>query len=93
MVDGIVVECPCDEPRCDNPGHACFLPGSQEPDGGYCSEHAFAHGFCKGCGDFWGGVESFEFINNGWCDNCRAEFDEPDDDEEYAWDTPYEDLP
>ena len=28
-------------------------------------------GFCWGCRTFWGGIESFEFMNpQGLCDNC-----------------------
>lgn len=27
----------------------------------YCSDHAFKHGFCNGCGCFGAGIESFDF--------------------------------
>lgn len=80
----------CEEPGCTEGGWvACRLPDHHETgeEHHYCREHAFAHGYCKGCGDFWGGVESFEFLNNGYCDNCRSQIDadmrdERDDDDE-----------
>lgn len=79
----------CDEPGCELEGRACFLPthdqpaGEDEhPDAYYCAEHAFANGFCRGCGDFWGGVESFEFANGGYCDNCRSAIDAEERDEQ-----------
>ncbi len=60
----------------------------------YCVDHAHQAGFCKGCGGFWGGVESFEFpessLLQGYCYDCREsikhdapEFWGLDDDEEY----------
>lgn len=58
----------------------------------YCSKHAEANGFCCCCGDFWGGIESFEFWHPGLCDNCyddiQAEMDEMMDEEYGPW---YED--
>jgi len=39
----------------------------------FCYEHAGEMGFCLWCGNFYGGVESFEFNNPGKiCDNCRC---------------------
>lgn len=39
-----------------------------------CVECAPKHGFCWMCGQFWGGVESFDF-GPGYCENCRDEID------------------
>lgn len=75
----------------------CYLPDyevdeegfrtNNEPDYYYCWEHADTHGFCKMCGEFWAGIESFEFIHPGFCDNCDDEmerdFDRGFDDEDY----------
>lgn len=75
----------------------CYLPDyevdeegfrtNNEPDYYYCWEHADTHGFCKMCGEFWAGIESFEFIHPGFCDNCDDEmerdFDRDFDDEDY----------
>ena len=75
----------------------CYLPDyevdeegfrtNDEPDYYYCWEHADTHGFCKMCGEFWAGIESFEFIHPGFCDNCDDEmerdFDRGFDDEDY----------
>jgi hypothetical protein len=41
----------------------------------YCGDHIHDKGFCWGCGQFWGGVESFEFSPHGLCPNCQ---DDPD---------------
>jgi hypothetical protein len=77
----------CMEDGCANEGMDCYLPDDREQASyAYCSEHAFDEGFCKGCGQFWGGVESFEFLNGGYCDECRAALDsemsDENDDEE-----------
>lgn len=82
---------PCDHEGCEESiTMPVWLPDSgDDPDGFYCSEHAFYHGFCKGCGYFWGGIESFEF-GNGYCDTCEIELhddvygDTWDDDFDYA---------
>jgi len=36
----------------------------------YCPDHAQENGFCWLCGEFWGGVEEFEFDPSGLCPNC-----------------------
>lgn len=81
----------------------CYLPDTnwQEspPDEWLCPEHAFAHGYCKGCGSFWAGVEDFDF-GNGYCEHCQAEFDhdhEYEDEGDYYgdyWDDyePYDEV-
>ena len=77
------------EPECDEEGCTshftvgCYLPDTDRtnrPDNFYCSEHAEQNGFCKSCGDFWGGVESFEFGEyHGYCDNCAYELERDDE--------------
>lgn len=73
----------CNEAGCPRSGGLvpCYLSGDRY-DGHYCSEHAHANGFCHGCGNFWAGVESFDF-GNGYCENCRYDF--TDDYGEYEW--------
>lgn len=44
----------------------------------YCIKHAKEEGFCWCCGGFWSGVESFDFNNSPFCENCRE--DEYEDD-------------
>ena len=39
----------------------------------YCGDHAEDNGFCVGCGTFSAGLESFDFIHPGLCDNCYDE--------------------
>ena len=39
----------------------------------YCADHAVENGFCCGCGIFCAGIESFDFIHPGLCDNCYDE--------------------
>lgn len=57
-----------------------------EPDYYYCSRHAHKEGFCYGCGQFWGGIESFDFgrgARRGLCENCisSGEFDDEEDED------------
>ncbi|MDZ7970502.1 MAG: hypothetical protein RM368_37190 [Nostoc sp. DedSLP03] len=73
---------------------ACFYPDNEteQPNEYYCTVHAAKHGFCYMCGQFWGGVESFEFAtifggSEGVCEICDylasaelGEFDDDDDD-------------
>lgn len=82
----------CQHDGCDNPGEECTLKNEQGvdvTDGYYCGSHAADHGFCPVCGDFWGGISSFEM--NGMCDHCRDEL-RKDDPEEF-WDGEYDDGP
>lgn len=74
---------------------ACRLPDwgdepkrDDRPDFYYCWEHAQRNGFCKLCGEFWGGVESFDF-GSGFCENCadtvRTDFGEDDYEDQYEY--------
>lgn len=39
----------------------------------YCAKHCQDEGFCWYCGQFWAGVEAFDFSPTGTCPNCRDE--------------------
>lgn len=55
----------------------------------YCWKHAHDSGYCPMCGDFWGGIESFDFGKSDLCENCQDEIDDDSDeydDDEYGWD-------
>lgn len=66
----------CEKDGCAKEGKPCYLPdwgdepSDGKPDFYYCYEHIHSQGFCKMCGQFWAGVESFDF-GNGYCDNCN----------------------
>ncbi len=47
-----------------------------------CSTHHHATGYCYGCGQFFGGIESFEF-GNGLCDDCNQDLCFPDDEDDF----------
>lgn len=66
---------PCQHEGCDRPGMYCTNLAAFEEEWGpefYCSEHAPQHGYCQACGDFWGGISSFEAT--GFCDHCWSEW-------------------
>lgn len=70
----------CEWPGCWNrnvtPCHLTEWDGKPQPTEYYCSAHASDAGFCWGCGQFWAGIESFDFSRSGLCDNCDES--EPD---------------
>jgi len=84
--------------KCEQEG--CFKDGSVEcriPDTGYpvlpetlnhiehlCPDHAYENGYCSLCGDFWGGIESFDFNNpSHLCEHCLEQVkDEIGDDDD-----------
>lgn len=79
----------CAEDGCWAKGRDCYLPDNEDrkPDEWLCGEHSHGAGYCRSCGQFNGGIESFDFRRNGLCDNCdyqiradMGEFDEPDED-------------
>lgn len=83
----------CNEEGCTREGDCpCWSPHTDrnaEPDYEYCWEHARNAGFCPSCGNFWAGVESFDFHLNGTdvCENCYDEYDYDDaydDDDNYG---------
>lgn len=75
----------CGHEGCDRDAIACWLPrygylddqpenDPEEPDDWYCPEHAALHGYCRCCGTFEGGIESFEFGRHaGYCDVCATQ--------------------
>lgn len=86
-------------------GHAvaCYLPEpygrDRMPDEMLCGECAGRAGYCRSCGEFWGGIESFDFHHPGLCDHCHdqmrddfeASFDEEPDYtlDDLEWDEAY----
>lgn len=72
---------PCAHEDCVAWAIPCFLPGGEAPHEWLCGTHAAEAGYCSACGDFWGGIESFEFRHPRLCDNCHDELAEPEDDE------------
>lgn len=86
----------CQHPGCKEPGIFCFVDyGRNTPEYAafYCWNHAGQYGFCKICGSFWGGIESFEFHHPDICDFCWDEIhDDFDyDDPSYYDDSDYDD--
>lgn len=62
----------CEEKDCNKPANLCRLfdyDKKEEIEFWYCEEHAFKNGFCICCGEFWGGIEDFDF-GNGLCERC-----------------------
>ena len=71
----------CEHEGCGKP--AGLYQFDQGPEEYLCPEHAHAHGFCYLCGEFWGGICSFD-CGTGLCEHCQSEVDyaEDDDDED-----------
>lgn len=61
---------PCGHEGCVEWAIPCFLPGGEAPHEWLCGTHAAGAGYCSACGEFWGGVESFD-VGPGICQNCR----------------------
>jgi len=83
----------CQHPVCTNEGIPCLLHWwDKTPEEFFCWEHAFQHGYCRSCGVFWAGIESFDFGSGGLCEQCRdqiraetgEDLDEDDFDYGYA---------
>jgi len=79
----------CEHEGCDKEGEVdCLLrgiPPDRDYTYHYCVEHCFDEGFCYACGQFWSGVEGFDFNNpSHLCPNCLTEIeDDTDDGEDY----------
>lgn len=84
----------CDKPGCMDDGSVkCHIPDLMlSPNNAdnrfehFCPEHAYDAGYCSLCGEFWGGIESFEFDNPLFlCENCyeqiENEFYEEDEED------------
>lgn len=68
----------CQHEGCRNKGEACMLlafgPDEDDTLFWYCYEHKVKEGFCRDCGVFCAGIESFDFGHyKGLCDNCASE--------------------
>lgn len=77
----------CGVRECLNFGNECRLPDDSRE--WYCYEHMRDQGFCPGCGNFWAGVESFDFSRSGYCENCEgdnSDFDDDWDEDLMDWD-------
>jgi hypothetical protein len=96
--------------RCGHhPATLCYLPGpprtygsyynlkERSPDEVLCGEHASLAGYCRCCGDFWGGIDSFEFGHPGLCDQCHdqieADFAESEYEEDYDFSFYADEIP
>jgi len=92
-----VKEAPCMHDGCEEIGGLCYLGNyeAKEVYEYYCAEHAQEHGYCYMCGQFWAGIEDFDFAPSGMCSNCRDEYLDEDeyggDEAEYdGWEDPYD---
>lgn len=77
----------CGERGCIRPANTCYLPDGEEEF--YCYDHMRDMGYCPGCGQFWAGIESFDFSRTGYCENCEGDncdFDDSWDDDLMEWD-------
>jgi hypothetical protein len=50
----------------------------------YCIDCAQKLGYCYICGEFWAGIESFDF-GPRYCENCASEVEEDEDDEGFYY--------
>jgi hypothetical protein len=87
----------CQHAGCDSPAVIrCALPNegpSAEPEFEFfCCIHTQEHGYCWNCGQFFGGIESFDFDEAGLCDECEAEMrrDDADDADFFGDEEPYD---
>jgi hypothetical protein len=75
----------CGEAGCNEDGIACYLPfDNQNPDPYLpfeylCAEHMVKHGYCLGCGWLSAGMDGFDVLHPGLCDNCKDDGDWDDE--------------
>jgi hypothetical protein len=77
----------CSYPGCWKRGSECYLPDNYDwdrPSEYMCDDHKGLF-YCLSCGQFWAGIESFDFIHPGYCDNCWDEI-------RYDYDDDYDDV-
>lgn len=85
----------CQHENCTEEGTPCFFPDNETetPDEYFCTEHAFDQGYCYLCGQFFSGIERFDFPETyggirGLCESCddeiKTELEEYDEEEEYV---------
>ena len=81
VIDMIV----CQSPGCQEEAIECRIKPGSVVDDHLCPQHASEAGYCACCGDFWAGVNSFDFAKSGLCEHCEAELEaeseEIDDDD------------
>lgn len=74
----------CSTRGCKQMGNPCWYPDDTDrPSEYYCYSHMRNAGFCPGCGNFWAGIESFDFSRTGYCEDCADEWRDDDYDD---WD-------
>lgn len=88
----------CEHVDCVQEAEQYLHPSSDMVDGDVydwlCDKHAKEFGYCLGCHQFFGGIESYEFSPiDGFCEECvdmfRDETGEYDDDYEEEYDDEY----
>jgi len=71
----------CEQNGCDEKAIECSLNDDEDSKFYYCPEHCYQNGFCFGCGNFFSGMEDFDFENpTHLCFNCRTEIEEEDEE-------------
>lgn len=75
----------CQHEGCQEAGLSCriVIDEGDLPWEFYCPAHAAEHGYCAACGEFWAGIDSFEFLHPGFCNQCADHV--LDDDDEVSW--------
>ena len=68
----------CHEPLCNNHANLYRYPELENEESTiavlYCPKHAVEHGFCRNCGAFAGGLDSFEYgPTAGYCPSCAGD--------------------
>jgi hypothetical protein len=82
----------CTYPMCNEHGDIYRHPDQEGEDATQveilCEEHAPKFGFCKGCGSYCAGLESFDFVPKVWgyCVLCGEQFESVDDEDEEEYD-------
>lgn len=77
----------CQEHGCKEEADIYHYPVHDAGSEWLCVEHAISAGFCFMCGNFWAGVEAYDFSPiEGVCPNCISEFDDDEWDDDYGYD-------
>lgn len=78
----------CQHEQCRAPAIECTMTpiAEDQPEDVeyFCRSHAPHHGYCSVCGDFWGGIDSFE--RDGICDHCADQLEQDEDLDEMTGD-------
>lgn len=74
----------CEQPGCEEQGILCSLNDDENTEFYYCASHCYQNGFCYGCGNHFGGMESFDFNNpSHLCPDCRTDSESEEDEGSY----------